>query len=790
MSTTTITGTIHGVNNTALSNKWINFRLAQLGTDAVASVTVAESVDSVQTDANGNFSIDVWNNGDSGTTSLLEIAVEGSDTQYVVMPKDVASIELWDLIENYQAEGNTSQVPVVSDLFLRKSTNLGDVPNKILASQNLNLAIGTNVQAHSSVLDATDAIFTVSKDAAISQNTTKTATNEGNIATNATAIALNTAKDGITIAQANAIVDNTAKDGVTTAQANAIVANTAKVSNATHTGDVTGDTALTITDSTVTVAKISASGTPTAQSFLSGAGTWTIPAGSGGSGDMQSATYDPLTIQSNAFDMANMAESISAKILTQAERNLITEIPANTAKVGISQAQADAIVVNTNKIPNASTTGTPSTTTFLNGANEWVVPAGGGSGDMLSSVYDPTLVIGDAFDMDNMVEGTNNKILTPTERSEIIANTNKVGITTEQNNAIVANTAKVTNATHTGDVTGNAVLTIAADAVDISMLSATGTPSATTFLRGDNQWETPAGGGGGDVATDAIWNAVGDLAVGTGSDSASVLPIGQNSQVLTSNGTIAFWADPSAEPAISLDTREIDLMQYQWTQFSNAVYFFEFGKPISNRPWFDLWTGIDGAVGPSRSFGRLTLSLGGWDDPEYDTDTEVREGWNGPIDYDKRIEISADMWIKNWQSAAKQQDRSFLLVGRNAIDFGDTNLADKGFGIRISGQGVFIWTKEFDGSATAMTQLFIGQPFGTSETTPFSNFRIISDGSGLIQVYLNGVFLGQKTGGPTGLGNVTANKLSLEVTIGQLDGELSRKTLASYRNIKTYVANY
>lgn len=32
--------------------------------------------------------------------------------------------------------------------------------------------------------------------------------------------------------------------------------------------------------------------------------------------------------------------------------------------------------------------------------------------------------------------------------------------------------------------------------VDVAQLSATGTPSATTFLRGDNTWATPSGGGG------------------------------------------------------------------------------------------------------------------------------------------------------------------------------------------------------------------------------------------------------------------------------------------------------
>ena len=62
------------------------------------------------------------------------------------------------------------------------------------------------------------------------------------------------------------------------------------------------------------------------------------------------------------------------------------------------------------------------------------------------------------------------------------------------NTEIAANTAKVTNATHTGDVTGATALTIADDAVDIAMLSATGTADATTFLRGDNAWAEAGGG--------------------------------------------------------------------------------------------------------------------------------------------------------------------------------------------------------------------------------------------------------------------------------------------------------
>ena len=77
-----------------------------------------------------------------------------------------------------------------------------------------------------------------------------------------------------------AITANTAKTGITSSQTSAITANTSKTTNATHSGEVTGATALTIADNIVDEANLKVSNTPTngyaltAQSSNTGGMTW------------------------------------------------------------------------------------------------------------------------------------------------------------------------------------------------------------------------------------------------------------------------------------------------------------------------------------------------------------------------------------------------------------------------------------------------------------------------------------------------------------------------------------
>jgi hypothetical protein len=73
-------------------------------------------------------------------------------------------------------------------------------------------------------------------------------------------------------------------------------------------------------------------------------------------------------------------------------------------------------------------------------------------------------------------------------------------------------------------------------------------PGGTTdFLRADGTFAAPPGGGGG-VASDAIWDAKGDLAVGTGADAAARVAIGANGTRPVANSALSAGLEWSLPP--------------------------------------------------------------------------------------------------------------------------------------------------------------------------------------------------------------------------------------------------
>lgn len=88
---------------------------------------------------------------------------------------------------------------------------------------------------------------------------------------------------------------------------------------------------------------------------------------------------------------------------------------------------------------------------------------------------------------------------------------------------------------------------IVADATSDTLTLVAGTNITITTDAGTDTITIDASGGGGSVATDTIWDAAGDLAVGTGADTAVRLAKGTALQVLRVNAgaTALEWASPA-----------------------------------------------------------------------------------------------------------------------------------------------------------------------------------------------------------------------------------------------------
>lgn len=159
MGATTVTATILGVDNQPIVGAYTYFRLTSVGTDSAATTTIDRDRISAVTDANGEFSEELWDNGDSGITSEIEIELPSGQRVDVVIPASTATIDLWNLIENYQVGSADPQLPTNQAEFLQKTSNLSDVADLLTSQQNLELEKGVDVQGWNPVLDATTASF-------------------------------------------------------------------------------------------------------------------------------------------------------------------------------------------------------------------------------------------------------------------------------------------------------------------------------------------------------------------------------------------------------------------------------------------------------------------------------------------------------------------------------------------------------------------------------------------------------------------------------------------------------
>lgn len=212
--------------------------------------------------------------------------------------------------------------------------------------------------------------------------------------------------------------------------------------------------------------------------------------------------------------------------------------------ITINNAAPDQVVSLTGGT-GISTSGTYPSFTITNTAPDQVVSLAAGTGISTSGTYPSFTVTNTAPDQVVSLTGAGTTSISGTYPNFTITSNDQFAGTVTS----VSGTGTVNGISLSGTVTSSGSLTLGGTLSNVSLTSqVTGTLPI-------------ANGGTGQTTASAAFNALspvtstGDLIIGNGVNSATRLPIGANTYVLTSNGTTATWALPTGSGAtITNDT--------------------------------------------------------------------------------------------------------------------------------------------------------------------------------------------------------------------------------------------
>ncbi len=361
-----------------------------------------------------------------------------------------------------------------------------------------------------------------------------------------------------------------------------------------------------------------------------------------------------------------------------------------------------------------------------------------------------------------------------------------------------------TNANLSGDVTsvGNTT-TIASGAVDIAMLSATGTPSASTYLRGDNTWATVTGSGDVSKVGTPVNNQVGvwtgdgtiegdaSLTFDTATDLLSTVNATLTGEltlpntglhILDTNGThdliVAPGSNLTADRTLTLTTGDTNMIVDFTAVTDEYVLAYDSGT--------NTWRGVAGGGGGGSPGGSNTQvqfnASGSFDGDAFftydDTNRMVITGGGTITGYTPASTTDSIFAVKSTTSyfagLSSQNTSSGTTASNDIIAYDDTGTNYIDMGIASSGNTDVLFTS---GGASTSYIYGYGQlmTIGTATSgkalqfitggTLSANIRLVIDGNGLMTHTTAGTTSTQFTGTynsvTTGIGQlITANALT------------------------------